>query len=65
VSGDLIQTRHNTADLATSDDERVLNRDVWRVTGTLDDGTLLAAHTRRNATVEIPPGYAAEFVELA
>ena len=43
----------------------MLNRDVWRVTGILDDGTLQATHTRRGATVEIPVGYAAEFVELA
>ncbi|HQZ37336.1 MAG TPA: hypothetical protein PK020_23120, partial [Ilumatobacteraceae bacterium] len=40
--GDLVQTRLNTSNIATSDGARVLNRDVWRITGTNANGNLLA-----------------------
>ena len=63
--GDLVQTRLNTNTIATSDGTRVLNRDVWRVTGSNAAGDLLAAHTRTAVTAEIPAGYARDHVVLA
>jgi len=63
--GDLIQTRLNTDTIVTSDGARVLNRDVWRITGTNPDGNLLATHTRTAVTATIPAGYANEHVVLA
>jgi ATP-dependent exoDNAse (exonuclease V) alpha subunit len=63
--GDLIQTRRNTRELATSDGRRVLNRDVWRVTASTPDGGLVAVHTRAGHAVTITPEYAAADVVLA
>jgi hypothetical protein len=55
--GDHIQTRDNTSRLATSDGRRVLNRDVWTVTGSRADGTVIAKHRRRRTTVAITSEY--------
>jgi conjugative relaxase-like TrwC/TraI family protein len=63
--GDLVQTRLNTNTIATSDGSRVLNRDVWRITGSNAAGDLLATHTRTAVTAEIPAGYAHDHVVLA
>ena len=63
--GDLIQTRRNTRELATSDGRRVLNRDVWRITDSTPDGGLVAVHTRAGHAVTITPEYAAADVVLA
>ena len=63
--GDIIQTRHNTSRLITSDGQRILNRDTWRVTGARPDGSLEVAHTRRNATAVITPDYTRQHVVLA
>jgi hypothetical protein len=63
--GDLIQTRRNTRDLATSGGRRVLNRDVWRVTASTSDGGLIAVHARAGHGVTITPEYAATDVVLA
>lgn len=63
--GDLVQTRRNTRDLATSNGHRVLNRDVWRVTDTTADGHLVAVHIRAGHTVTITADYAAADVVLA
>lgn len=63
--GDLVQTRLNTNTIATSDGTRVLNRDVWRITGSNPDGDLLATHTRTAVTAEIPATYARDHVVLA
>ena len=63
--GDLIQTRRNTRQLATSDGRRVLNRDVWRVTASTPDGGLVAVHTRAGHSVTITPDYATADVVLA
>lgn len=52
--GDLVQTRLNTNTIATSDGTRVLNRDVWRITGNNTNGDLLATHTRTTVAAEIP-----------
>ncbi len=63
--GDLIQTRRNTRELATSDGRRVLNRDVWRITGEASNGGLVAVHTRAGHAVTITPEYAGADVVLA
>ncbi|CAB4558348.1 unannotated protein [freshwater metagenome] len=63
--GDLIQTRQNSAALATSDGRRVLNRDVWHVTGASADGSITAAHTRSGSAVVIPADYLSTHVVLA
>ena len=63
--GDLVQTRLNTNTIVTSDGSRVLNRDVWRITGSNAAGDVLATHTRTAATAEIPAGYSHDHVVLA
>jgi hypothetical protein len=63
--GDLIQTRRNTRQLSTSDGHRVLNRDVWRATGSDRHGNLTATHTSTATTVTITPDYLATDVVLA
>ena len=63
--GDLVQTRLNTNTIATSDGTRVLNRDVWRITGTNADGDLQATHTRTAVTAEVPAAYCEGHVVLA
>jgi ATP-dependent exoDNAse (exonuclease V) alpha subunit len=63
--GDLIQTRRNTRELATSDGRRVLNRDVWRITGEASNGGLVAVHTRAGHEVTITPEYTGADVVLA
>ncbi len=63
--GDQIQTRDNTSRLATSDGRRVLNRDVWTVTGCREDGAVIAKHRRRRTTVAITPDYLATQTVLA
>ena len=63
--GDQIQTRDNTSRLRTSDSRRVLNRDVWKVTGSRDDGTIFARHVRQGRTVAITPEYVKKHTVLA
>lgn len=63
--GDLVQTRLNTNTIATSDGSRVLNRDVWCITGNNANGDLQATHTRTAVTAEIPASYAHNHVVLA
>ena len=63
--GDLVQTRLNTNTIPTSDGGRVLNRDVWRITGTNADGDLQATHTRTAVTAEVPAAYCEGHVVLA
>jgi conjugative relaxase-like TrwC/TraI family protein len=62
--GDVIQTRRNTGEIPTSDRQRVLNRDVWTVTGVGDDGSLHVKHDRRAASAVLPAGYVATDVVL-
>lgn len=62
--GDVLQTRRNTGDIRTSDHQRVLNRDVWTVTGVSDDGSLRVKHDRRGASVVLPATYVAADVVL-
>ena len=47
--GDTIQTRRNTSEFLASDHQRILNRDVWTVTGVDDDGSLQVRHATRPA----------------
>ncbi len=63
--GDLIQTRRNTRQLATSNGRRVLNRDVWQITDNTPQGGLVAVHTRGGHSVTITPEYTAAHVVLA
>jgi hypothetical protein len=63
--GDQIQTRDNNSKLNTSDGRRVLNRDVWTVTGSNDDGTIIARHVRHKRTVAITPDYVKKHTVLA
>jgi hypothetical protein len=63
--GDQFQTRDNDSRLKTSDGRRVLNRDVWTVTGSRDGGVILARHVRHSRTVEITPEYVKKHTVLA
>jgi conjugative relaxase-like TrwC/TraI family protein len=62
--GDVIQTRRNTGEILTTDHQRVLNRDVWTVTGVSDDGSLRVKHDRRGASAVLPARYVAADVVL-
>ncbi|MGE0307410.1 MAG: hypothetical protein AB7Q27_16815, partial [Acidimicrobiia bacterium] len=62
--GDIIQTRRNTTDLDTTDHQRVLNRDTWRITGTTRDGRIKARSLTRRATVKLTADYLDEHVVL-
>ena len=62
--GDVIQTRRNTREIPTSDRQRILNRDVWTVTGVTGDGSLHVKHDRRGASAVLPAGYVATDVVL-
>lgn len=63
--GDLIQTRHNTRDQYTTDGRRVLNREVWRVTGLDDRGRIVARCLTRNAHAHLDQAYVERNVVLA
>lgn len=63
--GDMIQTRRNTRELATSDCTRVLNRDVWRITGRSANGEIQAVSLTRRATVTLTREYVTADVVLA
>ena len=63
--GDLLQTRNNTTELHTTDGRRVLNREVWKVTGLNPDGDIIAQNMRSDRRVAITPAYASESVVLA
>ena len=62
--GDVIQTRRNTAEIPTSDHQRVLNRDLWIVTD-VTNGGLHVKHDRRGATAVLPTSYVAGDVVLS
>lgn len=63
--GDQIQTRRNTSEIRASDRRRILNRDVWTVTGCLPDGSLEVKHAKRSARAVLPADYVAVDVVLA
>jgi energy-coupling factor transporter ATP-binding protein EcfA2 len=64
-TGDLLQTRDNTVELYTTDGRRVLNREVWKVTGLNTVGDVVAQNVRSDRRVAITPSYASESVVLA
>ena len=51
-------------EIPTSDRQRILNRDVWAVTGVSDDGSLHVKHDRRGASAVLPADYVAADVVL-
>lgn len=63
--GDLLQTRDNTTELYTTDGRRVLNREVWKVTGLNTVGEVVAHNVRSDRRVAITPEYASQSVVLA
>jgi hypothetical protein len=63
--GDLLQTRDNTVELYTSDGRRVLNREVWKVTGLNTVGDVVAQNVRSDRRVAITAEYASRSVVLA
>jgi conjugative relaxase-like TrwC/TraI family protein len=62
--GDLVQSRLNTSDITTSDHRRILNRDVWTVTGIGADGSLHVHHALRLASAVLPASYVERSVVL-
>lgn len=63
--GDSIQTRRNTSSVVASDQHRILNRDVWTITGKTADGSLRVRHGSRHATAVLPVDYLTQDVVLA
>ena len=63
--GDMVQTRRNTNEVLASDHHRILNRDVWAVTGVTGDGSLKVRHATRHATATLPVSYVSNDVVLA
>ncbi len=63
--GDLIQTRDNTIELYTTNRRKVLNREVWRITGTNPAGSVVAQNVRSDTRVAITPRYLSRAVVLA
>jgi hypothetical protein len=63
--GDTVQTRCNTSVFHASDGQRILNRDVWTVTGLAGDGSLQVRHATRAASAVLPAGYVTDDVVLA
>ena len=61
--GDEIATRHNDRNLTTDRNEMVRNRAVWTIQHIGDHGALTVSG--KHGTVDLPPGYVAEHVELA
>jgi hypothetical protein len=61
--GDEIATRHNDRHLVTDRGVTVKNRARWTVEGIGNDGQLLV--TGSAGTIELPPGYVSEHVDLA
>ncbi len=61
--GDEIATRQNDRTLTTDRNEMVRNRAVWTIQHIGDVGSITV--TGRHGTVELPPSYVAEHVELA
>ena len=61
--GDEIATRQNDRTLTTDRNEMVRNRAVWTIRHIGDDESITV--TGKHGTVDLPPGYVAEHVELA
>ena len=63
-AGDLIVTRRNSRRLVLSRTSWVKNGDRWRVEQVLPNGGLIARHLELRRTVELPPDYVAQHVQL-
>jgi conjugative relaxase-like TrwC/TraI family protein len=62
--GDVVATRQNCRDLATSTGEPVRNRDLWDVVSTHPDGSLTVSHRTGHGTVRLPADYTRAHVRL-
>jgi DNA primase catalytic core len=62
--GDVIVTRRNSRRLVLSRSNWVKNGDRWRVEQVLSNGGFTARHLELGRTVELPPDYVAEHVQL-
>jgi conjugative relaxase-like TrwC/TraI family protein len=62
--GDVIVTRRNSRRLVLSRTNWVKNGDRWRVEEVLSNGGLTARHLELGRTVELPPDYVAQHVQL-
>lgn len=62
--GEVIVTRRNSRKLVLSRSNWVKNGDRWRVERILSDGSLEARHLELGRTVELPPDYVAQHVQL-
>ncbi|MBB1510612.1 MobF family relaxase [Tessaracoccus sp. MC1756] len=62
--GDLIVTRLNDRRLTTSSTDWVKNGDRWTITAITPAGAIHAKHRDNGLTVELPPAYVANHVEL-
>ena len=63
-AGDVIVTRRNSRRLVLSRTNWVKNGDRWRMEQVLPNGGLIARHLELGRTVELPPDYVAEHVQL-
>jgi DNA primase catalytic core len=63
-AGDVIVTRRNSRRLVLSRTNWVKNGDRWRVEQVLTNGGLIARHLELGRTVELPPEYVAQHVQL-
>ena len=62
--GDVIVTRRNSRRLVLSRTNWVKNGDRWRVEQVLSNGGLTARHLELGRTVDLPPDYVAQHVQL-
>jgi DNA primase catalytic core len=63
-TGDVVLTRRNSRHLSISRTNWVKNGDRWRVEAVLTGGALAVRHLDLGRTVELPPDYVAEHVQL-
>ena len=62
--GDVVITRRNNRDLASSDTAWVRNGDRWRITTVHRDGSIDVQHLRNHNQLTLPADYVRENVEL-
>ena len=62
--GDIAVTRRNSRSLVATDSQWVKNGDRWVVEGSSISGGIKLRRCDSNATVQIPPSYAAEHLQL-
>ncbi|WP_234417938.1 AAA family ATPase [Miniimonas sp. S16] len=62
--GDIVVSRRNDRRLRTGPSDFVKNGDLWRVTRHYHDGALSVVHRDTKASVTLPAGYVAEWIEL-